>query len=180
MRGILTFKKFIQFNNNRQRATERQRQTTTEDEKRLGTPAFTTTFFADKTPAEVFNAVNNVRGWWQGEIEGSTDKPGDEFTYRMKDLHFCKQRLIEVVPNTKVVWLVTDSKLNFLKKVDEWTGTKIIFEIADINNKTQLRFTHHGLFPDVECYDACSNGWSKLIQESLFSRITNGKGKNVF
>jgi hypothetical protein len=152
----------------------------TEDEKRLGTPSFTTTFFVDQTPAQVFNAVNNVRGWWQGEIEGSTDKPGDEFSYRMKDFHFSKQRLIELVPDTKVVWLVTDSKLNFLKKVDEWTGTKIIFEIAEINNKTQLRFTHHGLFPDVECYGACSNGWSKLIQESLLSLVTTGKGKNVF
>ncbi|MBD0333722.1 MAG: SRPBCC domain-containing protein [Chitinophagaceae bacterium] len=141
---------------------------------------FTTTFFVDQTPAEVFNAVNNVRGWWQGEVEGSTDKAGDEFTYRMKDIHFSKQRVIEVVPEKKVVWVVIDSKLNFLKKKDEWTGTKLIFEIAEINNKTQLRFTHYGLVQDIECYGACSNGWSNLIQESLLSLITTGKGKKVF
>lgn len=152
----------------------------TEDEKRLGANAFTTTFFTDKTPAELFNAVNNVRGWWQGEIEGSTNKVGDEFTYRMKDVHYSKQRIVEVIPDTKVVWLVIDSKLNFLQKKDEWTGTKMIFEIAEINNKTQLRFTHEGLVPLVECYGACSNGWSKLIQESLLSLVTTGEEKNVF
>ncbi len=88
--------------------------------------------------------------------------------------------MIEVVPNKKVEWFVTDSKLNFLNNKSEWTGTKVSFEIAEINNKTQLRFTHQGLVPDIECYSACSNGWSKLIQESLFSLITTGTGKNVF
>lgn len=152
----------------------------TEDEKALAAPDFTTTFFVNQTPAEVFNAVNNVSGWWHGEIEGRTENVDDEFTYRMKDFHYSKQKLIEVVPDKKVVWLVTDSKLNFLKKKDEWTGTKLSFEIAEINNKTQLRFTHMGLVPDIECYGSCSNGWSKLIQESLFSLVTTGKGKNVF
>jgi hypothetical protein len=152
----------------------------TEDEKRLATSGFTTTFFVNQTPADVFNAVNDVCGWWHGEIEGGTDKLDGEFTYRMKDLHFSKQRVIEVVPNKKVVWLVTDSELNFLEDKSEWTGTKISFEISEINNKTQLRFTHAGLVPGMECYGACSNAWSKLIQESLVSLITTGKGKNVF
>jgi uncharacterized protein YndB with AHSA1/START domain len=152
----------------------------TEDEKALTTADFITTFFVNQTPTEVFNAVNNVRGWWQGEIEGSTNKLDDEFSYRMKDFHFSKQRLIEVVPDKKVVWLVTHSKLTFLKSQSEWTGTKISFDIAEINNKTQLRFTHTGLVPAIECYGSCSNGWSKLIQESLLSLIITGKGKNVF
>ena len=152
----------------------------TQDEKKLTASDFTTTFFVNQSPAVVFNAVNNIRGWWQGEVEGSTDKLHDEFTYRMKDIHFSKQRLIEVVPDKRVVWLVTGSKLDFLKNKDEWTGTKISFDIAEINNKTQIRFTHTGLVPQSECYDSCSNGWSKLIQESLFSLITTSKGKDVF
>jgi len=141
---------------------------------------FTTTILADKTPKEIFDAINNVRGWWQGTIEGSTDKLHDEFIYRMEEFHFSKQKLVEVIPNEKVVWLVTDSQLNFIKDKNEWTGTKIIFEISEKNNKTQLRFTHVGLVNEIECYDACSNAWSQLIQESLFSLITTGKGKKVF
>jgi len=141
---------------------------------------FTTTILVEQTPNEVFNAINNVSGWWQGKIEGSTNKLNDEFTYRMEEIHFSKQKLIEVTPNEKVVWLVTESKWNFIKDKSEWTGTKISFEISKINDKTQLRFTHLGLVPNIECYGDCSNGWSQLIQKSLFSLITTGKGKKVF
>jgi len=141
---------------------------------------YTTTILVDQTPKEVFNAINNVRGWWQGEIEGSTDKLNDEFTYRMAEFHFSKQKLIEVIPDKKVVWLVTESRLNFIKKKSEWTGTKISFEISKKENKTQIHFTHMGLVPEIECYGGCSSAWSQLIEQSLFSLITTGKGKKVF
>jgi hypothetical protein len=141
---------------------------------------FSTIILVNQTPKEVFNAINNVRGWWQGEIEGSTNKVNDEFTYRMEEFHFSKQKLIEVIPEKKIVWLVTESRLNFIKDKNEWTGTKIIFDISEINNKTQLRFTHQGLVPKIECYGDCSNAWSQLIQQSLFSLITTGEGKKVF
>jgi hypothetical protein len=64
---------------------------------------FSTTLSVDRTPQEAFDAINNVRGWWSKEIEGSTNKLGDEFTYQYKDVHSCKMKLIEVIPNNKVV-----------------------------------------------------------------------------
>ena len=152
----------------------------TEDEKKMATSNFTTTFFVNQAPKEVFNAINHVRGWWQGEIVGSTDKLNDEFTYRMEEVHFSKQKVVEFIPNEKVGWLVTESKLNFIKQKSEWTGTKIMFEISEINNKTQVRFTHLGLVPEIECYGGCSGAWGQLIQESLVSLITTGKGRKVF
>lgn len=146
----------------------------------MKTQDFTTTISVDQTPAEVFDAINNVSGWWQGEIEGNSLNPGDEFSYRMKDIHFSRQKVLEMVPHKKVVWLVTDSKLNFVNDKTEWTDTKIIFEISASDNKTQLLFTHQGLVPGFECYGGCSGSWSALIQKSLFSLITTGKGQEVF
>jgi ketosteroid isomerase-like protein len=138
---------------------------------------FTTTIKVDNTPGEVFNAINNVRGWWSEEIEGDTEKLNDEFTYHFQDVHRCKMKLIEVVPGKKVVWLVLDNYFSFTKDESEWVGTRIIFEIAEHDNQTAMHFTHEGLVPEYECFTACVNGWNQYIQQSLFSLITTGKGQ---
>jgi hypothetical protein len=137
---------------------------------------FTTTIEVDQTPTEVFSAVTNVRGWWSDVIEGGTAKLNDEFTYHYEDLHKCKMKLIEVIPDQKVVWLVEENYFSFTNDKSEWTGTKIIFDIAREGNKTQLTFIHDGLVPEYECYDVCSNAWGSYINESLLSLITTGEG----
>ena len=142
----------------------------------MKTEDFTTTMLVDQTPKEAFNAINNVRGWWSEVIQGGTEKLNDEFTYRHKDIHYSKHRLVEVVPNEKVVWLTLDSKLSFLDEQSEWNRTKVIFEIAKKGNKTQVTFTHIGLSPDKECYDACFGGWTHYLK-SLRKLITTGKGQ---
>jgi len=141
---------------------------------------FTTTFLADQTPEEVFDAVLNVREWWSGKIAGKTQKLNDEFTYEAGDMHFSKQKLTELIPGKKLVWLVTDSKLSFTKDPGEWTGTALRFDISAQGGKTKLQFTHQGLVPAIECYDACSNAWSQIVQQSLQSLVTTGKGVKIF
>ncbi len=136
---------------------------------------FTTTIKVDQTPNEVFKAVNTPQDWWSGDFEGDTKNLNDEFTYRYEDMHYSKQRVIESIPGEKVVWLVTESQLNFIEDKEEWTGTKIIFEITKKEGKTELKFTHEGIKPEVECYDGCSTAWGQLIQQSLFTYITTGK-----
>src|SRR5580698_102974 len=139
--------------------------------------SLTSSFTVDQTPEEAFAAINNVRGWWSGEIEGGTSKLGDEFTYRYKDVHYSKQRLTEVIPGKKVVWMVLDSYLKFTQDTTEWNGTEIIFEISKNGAKTEIRFTHLGLVPDVECFSSCSGAWGFYINGSLRSLITIGKGE---
>ncbi len=141
---------------------------------------FTTAIVVDQTPDQVFSAINNPRAWWSGEIEGSTDKLNGEFTYRYKELHLTKQRIVEMIPDRKVVWLVTESQLSYTEDKEEWAGTKISFEITDMGDKTQLRFTHQGLTPGIECFDSCSGAWTQLIHQGLFSLISTGKGETVF
>jgi hypothetical protein len=143
----------------------------------MATSNYTTAFLVDQTPAEAFNAINDVRGWWTENMEGQSKKLNDEFTVYFGDVHVSTQKLVEVIPNKKVVWLVTDSNLNFISDKSEWTNTQISFEVSKVDDKTQVRFTHVGLAPEVECFDACSNAWSEYIHQSLFPLISTGKGR---
>jgi hypothetical protein len=121
----------------------------------------------DQSPREAFEAIRNVRGWWSEEITGSTEKLGDEFNYHYKDAHACTMRLVELVPDKRVVWLVTDNLFSFTEDKTEWKNTKVIFEI---------HFTHEGLVPAYECYNICSDAWGSYIRGSLKSLIATGKG----
>jgi hypothetical protein len=137
----------------------------------------TITISVDKTSKEAYDAINNVRGWWSEEVKGGTEKLNDEFTYKARALHRCTLKLTEVVPNQKVVWLVLDNYFSFTKDQTEWKGTKVIFEISEQDDKTQIRFTHQGLVPPHECYEVCSNAWAGYITGSLYNLITTGKGE---
>lgn len=138
---------------------------------------FSTTLLVEQTPEIVFHAINNVRGWWSEEIEGSTDQLNDVFTYHYLDIHRCQMKVIEVIPNEKVVWLVEDNYFNFTKDKSEWKGTKISFEISKKEKQTQIHFTHLGLVPEYECYTICKDAWSNYIHNSLRNLITTGKGQ---
>ena len=138
-------------------------------------PGFTTTISVDQNPEETFAAINNVRGWWSGEIEGNTNKLGAEFTYRYEDVHRSQQKITEFVPGKRVIWQVLDSQLSFVKDQSEWTGTEIVFEISEKNGKTEVRFTHAGLVPEYECFDDCSIGWDTLVNGNLRKLIATGE-----
>lgn len=146
----------------------------------MNTRNYTTTSTVDQTPEEVFAAITNVRGWWSGDIEGGTTKLGDEFIFHYEDIHRSKQKITTLVPNKKVVWHVLEGYLKFTKDKTEWMGTDIVFDILQKGNKTEVHFTHQGLVPEFECFDACSGGWEFYINGSLRDLITTGKGRPDF
>ncbi len=137
---------------------------------------FSTSFTVDESPREVFDAINDVRGWWSGEIDGRTDELGAEFTYRYKGLHRSTQKIMELVPGQRVVWHVSDARLRFVEDETEWNGTDIVFEIARRGDKTEVRFTHVGLVPRFQCYGECSGAWGFYVNDSLRRLIATGRG----
>jgi hypothetical protein len=137
---------------------------------------FTSAFTVQQTPAEVFDAIKNVRGWWTGEIEGDVDEVGHEFSYRYPGFHYSKQKIVELVPGQKVVWLVVDAHLEGPEDPNEWTGTHITFEITPKRDETEVRFSHLGLVPEFECFDSCSSAWGFYVNASLKRLITTGEG----
>lgn len=141
---------------------------------------FTYTLETKQTPQQVFQAILNVRKWWAGyyaeEFEGNTVNLNDEFSFRAGEgAHYSKQKIVELIPGQKIVWLIMESKLSFLKKADEWTGTKVVFEIVKNADKTQLTFTHQGLHPEIECYNSCAPAWAQYLQNKLLPLITTAE-----
>jgi hypothetical protein len=136
---------------------------------------YTTTFSVGRTAEEVFAAINNVRAWWSGDIEGDTDRLGAEFRYRYQDLHDSTQKITESTPAKRVVWHVVDGYLAFVDNKGEWKDTDIVFDIAEKDGRTEVRFTHVGLKPQCDCFDACSDGWNRFINGSLRRYITTGE-----
>lgn len=131
------------------------------------------------TPEEVFAAVTKVAQWWSEGIDGETAAVGGEFTFTDYNDLWCRFGLTEVTPGKRIVWQVIDSRLEFVEDHTEWTGTQVIFEIAATADGSRLRFTHEGLRPAVECYEACSRGWDFYINRSLPDFLATGTGQPI-
>lgn len=131
---------------------------------------FSYTFITSKSPNEIFDTLINPQNWWNGLhdeiITGKSEKINDEFIFDAGNgVHHTEQKLIKVIPYKKIVWEVTDSNLTFASKTDEWTGTKIGFDISTKDDKTQVVFTHEGLTPEFECYGGCSSAWTQYLEQ---------------
>jgi hypothetical protein len=85
-------------------------------------------------------------------------------------------KIVELVPNKKIVWHVIDCYKHWLKNKKEWKGTAMTWEISTQTDGTQITFTHIGLVPGLECYDGCENAWGQYINGSLFKLLTMGRG----
>ena len=139
--------------------------------------SFTTSFTVDRTPEQVFAAVLDVPAWWMTTIDGDTRAVGDEFSFRVPDVHHCRMRVTELVPGERVVWQVVENHMTFIDDQSEWLGTEIRFEISPVDGGSELRFTHDGLVPTYECYDICRNAWSFYVGDSLRRLAATGQGE---
>jgi hypothetical protein len=130
--------------------------------------SYTYSFTTAKSAREVFELLQDIKQWWSGvyeeTIKGKSRNLDDEFTFEAGGgVHYTKQKLAEAVPGKRLAWLVTESNLSFLKDPSEWKGTKISFDLSADGKNTKVLFTHEGLFPQNECYDACSVGWNQYL-----------------
>lgn len=142
----------------------------------MNNTSFTSSIMVTKSPIEAYKAIKDFRGWWSEEIDGNTDRLNESFFYHYKDIHLCKMKLIEMIPEKRLVYLVTENEFNFVKDKTEWVDTRLVFDIVKDGTQTKVKFTHEGLTPEYECYDVCNDAWTGYITKSLKSFIETGKG----
>lgn len=120
------------------------------------------------------NRIEQVGRWWTRELTGKSEKVGNAFTAHFGD-RFVSFRVVESIPDKKVVWRVTDCH-RWISNKQDWIDTDVIFEIAEESGTTTVNFTHKGLVPGLECYDECMKGWTHYVARSLRRLLTEGQG----
>src|SRR5690606_6043437 len=111
--------------------------------KNTGSRNFTYSFNIVRSPEEIFGLLLDPNKWWIGfheeTITGTSTAINDEFSFLAGGgVHFTKQRLIELLPHSKIVWLVFESNLTFIDDPKEWVNTKIRFDITRQAEKTKV------------------------------------------
>lgn len=127
---------------------------------------YTNTIDVKSTADKAYGALAyQVPLWWSEMFEGSSAQAGDMFTIRFGVDIYKTMRVKEAIPDTKMIWYVEDSLIALpeLKNQTEWIGTTIIWEIKQTEENSQIKITHLGLNPEIECYDICSNGWIQFL-----------------
>lgn len=131
---------------------------------------YTYSFETSKSAHEVYELLLDIKKWWYGlyeeNITGKSQKTGDTFNFKAGGgMHNTTQHLVELVPDKKIIWLITESSLTFLSDPTEWLDTKLHFDIISGGKNTKVTFTHEGLVPQIECYTNCSSAWTGYMDK---------------
>ncbi|HEX4851903.1 MAG TPA: SRPBCC domain-containing protein [Puia sp.] len=137
------------------------------------------TITVNASPEEAMKKISQINLWWKKDFSGSAEKLHDDFVvpFGIEGESFVNFRVSELKPGKKVVWKVTDCFLPWFNDKKEWNDTEVVFEISSENNKTKIDFTHIGLVPGIECYDACEKGWDGHVKTSLVKLMNEGVGE---
>ena len=145
----------------------------------MNTQNYTVSFTVDQSPQSVFDAINNVRGWWAEDEEGDTDRPGAVFYHHYKDVHRCTLKITEFVPGQRVKWHVLHNDFNFVKGQDPSGMAATSSSISRQKGGTDRAAVHaHRAASNARTLDdVCSNAWGQYINVSLRKLITTGEGE---
>ena len=136
---------------------------------------FDITIKVNVSTEEAMKRICHVKKWWATNIEGDTTNLNDVFTVRFGKT-FSTIQITELIPDEKILWSILSSSLPLFKNEKVWNGTKILWEVSNTNNASEIRMTHIGLMPDKECYEDCNKGWKFYVGESLRKYITDDQG----
>jgi len=136
---------------------------------------YSKTITANIAANEALRRISRVSGWWTKNFKGASQKRGDIFSVDFGET-FVDFKVVEVIPEKRIVWEVTNCNLHWIRDKTEWNNTRIVWDISTANKTTTVRMTHVGLTPAAECYSNCKKGWDFHVGESLLELLTENKG----
>jgi len=138
-----------------------------------GIAGYQSTKTFESAPGAVFNALTSVSAiarWW-APATGSGVAGGEiTLTFGGQEVRI---RVDEADRPARVCWTVLVSV-----PLPDWAGTTITFDIGPYRDGSTLRFTHHGLTPQLECFSMCRAGWTQYLA-SLVDYVDRNGG-NAF
>lgn len=142
---------------------------------------YQSSFTTHASPKEVVEKISRVPEWWGKNFEGRAQEVNDVFTVRFGDAggDMYRAKVVEILPEKKVIWEFIDTYQGWVKNPTEWVGTKIIWEIIPQKDGVEVKMTHAGLGPELECFGECTKAWNYLMHESLSQFVNEGKGGPV-
>jgi uncharacterized protein YndB with AHSA1/START domain len=124
------------------------------------------------TPEAVFGALTTLPGlgsWWTSTVTGSGEEGGELRFYFGDDVPTIMR--VDVATPGMVRWTC----LGYVHLPD-WAGTTVTFALSPAaGGGTTLEFRHHGLTPQLECFQMCRSGWDHFLP-SLRSYTDTGVG----
>ena len=136
---------------------------------------FSYSLIAKASAKETQKMIGQVKLWWAENFKGKAAKLNDKFSVYFGDT-YVDFKISEVIPEKKIIWLVTDCNLHWIKDKKEWKNTEVIWTLTEKGGKTMIDFVHKGITPKSECYESCKPGWTHHIKDSLVKLIEKGKG----
>jgi len=140
---------------------------------------YTHEIIVSNTPEKTFIALTaGFNKWWTTDCN-FISKVRDKITFKfgtsywvMLAINLIPKRLVELecIEAHHVHDGLPSSILN------EWKGSKLIWEIHRQEDKTKIVFTHEGLVPSLECYKICEQGWDYFFVNSLQQYLDTGEG----
>jgi uncharacterized protein YndB with AHSA1/START domain len=131
---------------------------------------FTSTTSFASGPDAVFSALTDIdalTAWWTPA--GGHAETGDTLRFLMGDREVV-MRVAEALRPSRVRWNVL-----VCEPAADWEGTTITFDLAPSGSGTELHFEHHGLTPELECFEQCHAGWTHYMV-SLVDYVDRGTG----
>src|SRR5450432_3721465 len=105
---------------------------------------FSYSFTVKASAKEAMKMISKVDLWWAIIFKGKANKLNDKFSVYFGDT-FVDFKISEVIPEKKIIWLVTDCNLHWIKNKKEWKKTEVIWNLSEKIGKTTIDFVHKGI-----------------------------------